>query len=141
MAGLTLDGARELLRRNFAPWINDMALDFDEIGTGSVRMRMPFSDHLARSGGVVSGQALMAMADTAMVFAVASQLGGHQNMATVSQNTSFLRPIGGVDVICAARVIKSGRRLVFGEATLTADGSDQPSAHATMTYALAPPAN
>ena len=63
-----------------------------------------------------------------------------RDIATVSQNTSFLRPIVGTHVICAARVIKPGRRLVFGEATLTADGSDQPSAHATMTYALAPPA-
>ena len=140
MAELTLDDARESLRQNFAPWIHEMRLDFEEIGIGFVRLRMPFSDHLARSGGSVSGQALMAMADTAMVFAVASQLGAFQNMATVSQNTSFLRPIVGADVICAARVIKLGRRLVFGEATLTADGSDQPSAHATMTYALAPPA-
>ena len=140
MAGLTLDGARALLQSNFAPWINDMGLGFEEIGTGFVRMRMPFSDHLARSGGVVSGQALMAMADTAMVIAVVSGLDGFQNLATVSQNTSFLRAIAGADVICDARVIKSGRRLVFGEATMSADGSDQPSAHATMTYALAPPA-
>ena len=140
MADLTLDRARELLQRNFAPWINEMGLDFEEIGTGLVRMRMPFSDYLARSGGVISGQALMAMADTAMVFAVTSQLGGFRNMATVSQNTSFLRPIGGADVICAARVIKLGRRLVFGEATMSADGSDQPSALASLTCALLPPA-
>ena len=88
MAELTLDDARALLRQNFAPWIHEMRLDFEEIGTGFVRMRMPFSDHLARSGGAVSGQALMAMADTAMVFAAASQLGGYQNIATVSQYLS-----------------------------------------------------
>ena len=140
MAELEIEQARDFLRRNFAPWIHDMGLEFEAIGGGSVRLRLPASEHLNRIGGIVSGQALMAMADTAMMFAVASQLGEYRDMATVSQNTSFLRAIGGADVICEARVLKAGRSLVFGEATMFADGSDQPAAHATMTYALAPPA-
>ena len=115
---LTINAARTKLQRDFPAWVLDLGLIFEEIGTGQVRLRLPASDHLNRMGGVVSGQALMAMADTAMVFAVASQYDDDRDLATVTQNTSFLSAIVGVDVICEAQVIKAGRRLVFGEARL-----------------------
>ncbi len=141
MAELTLDDAKRTLASNFAPWVRDLGIEFEEIRTGYARVRVPFSDRLTRVDGILSGQAMMAIADTAMVFCVASALGGYRKMATVNQNTSFLRPIGNADTICEVRVIKTGRSLVFGEATLFAAGDDaRPAAHATLTYALAPDA-
>ena len=137
---MTIDAARTKLRRDFPAWVLDLGLIIEEIGAGQVRLRLPASDHLNRMGGVVSGQALMAMADTAMVFEALSHYDDDRDLATVTQNTSFLSAIVGADVICEAQVIKVGRRLVFGEARLYAAGSDQPAAHTTMTCAVAPPA-
>ena len=46
-------------------------------------------------GGVLCGQTMMAAADTAMVLAVMTHLGGFKPMTTVQLQTSFLRPIAG----------------------------------------------
>ena len=78
----------------------------------------------------------MAAADTAMVFAISSQLGGFRPMTTVTLNTSFMRPVSGSDLLVVARVLKPGRSLVFGEVELSSATDGRLAAHATTTYAL-----
>jgi hypothetical protein len=70
--------ARRVLGDVFAPWVQDLGLSIDglecdpPIGAavgwqpGAI-LRMAFSEHLCRHGGIVCGQALMALADTSMV--------------------------------------------------------------------------
>src|SRR5258708_36210328 len=69
--------ARRVLGEVFAPWVQDLNLsvegfDFAPPPDGSADwqpgaiLRLPFSERLCRNGGVVSGQALMAFADTPM---------------------------------------------------------------------------
>ncbi|KOG85759.1 thioesterase, partial [Streptomyces varsoviensis] len=84
-----------------------------------------------------SGQALMAAADTATVIAVSAARGGFGPMTTVQQSIAFQRPVTGTDVLIRAAVTKLGRRLAFADITLTAEGADEPAAHATTVYALA----
>jgi uncharacterized protein (TIGR00369 family) len=139
MTGMTIEQAAQVLKDNFAPWIQELGLRIEAIEPGRVTLRLPFDARLTRVGGMVCGQAIMAAADTAMVFAVASSLGGFQDMATVSQNTSFFRAAVKVDTLIEARVIKRGRSLVFGEVTLYPEGGVEPLAQATLTYALAGP--
>lgn len=119
----------------FAPWVQDLRLEVLAVGGGEVTLRLPFDARLARVGGTVCGQAMMAAADTAMVLAVSSQLGGFKPMTTVSLTTSFMRPVQGTELRVVARVLKPGRTLMFGEVELLApDG--RLAAHATTTYAL-----
>jgi acyl-coenzyme A thioesterase PaaI-like protein len=140
MTEMTVAEAQAFLAENFAPWINEMDLRFEEIGGGRVLVRIPFSPRLNRLGDIMCGQAMMAAADTAMVFAAISAIGGFSDMATVSQNTSFFRAAAAGDVLCDVRVVKQGRSLLFGDAVLYEDGKpDKPIAQATMTYALVPP--
>ncbi len=129
--------AQEILAEKFAPWVQDLGIKVEACEDGEVRLRMPFSAALARVGGTICGQALMSAADTAMVLAISSALGGFRPMATVSQNTSFMRAIAGSDVAIVARVIKPGRTLVFGEVEMRAVGDERVAAHVTTTYALA----
>jgi uncharacterized protein (TIGR00369 family) len=86
---------------------------------------------------VLCGQTMMAAADTAMVLAVSSALGGFKPMTTVQLQTSFLRPIGADagHARVTARVLRKGRNLVFGEIEV-ADPRGALAAHATTTYAL-----
>lgn len=134
---MTGDDGQKILEDNFAPWVLALGLRVEACEAGEARLRLPFSPALVRVGGTVCGQALMAAADTAMVIAISSSLGGFRPMATVSQNTSFMRAISGVDVEIVARVLKPGRSLVFGEIEMRAAGDERLSSHVTTTYALA----
>lgn len=136
---LTAEEAERLLAANFAPWIQDLDLRFERVAPDGVTMRLPHSDRLCRMGGLICGQALMAFADTCMVFTTAAALGGFREMATASQNTSFFAPAIGQDVLADGRALKTGRLLVFGEVTMRLAGDGRPVAHATSTYALPPP--
>jgi uncharacterized protein (TIGR00369 family) len=80
---------------------------------------------------------MMAAADTAMVLAIMTKLGGFRPMTTVQLQTSFLRPVSGTSGACrvVARVLRMGRNLVFGEVQVI-NADDELAAHATTTYTL-----
>lgn len=138
-ATFTLEKAREAARKWFAPWVADLGLEVEEIRRGYVRVRMPDNARLNRVGGILSGQAIMAVADTAMVFAVRSALRGEADIATVQQSTSFFRAVVSTDLICEAEVTKEGRTMMFGDCTLYAPGQrEKPAAQATLVYAVIP---
>ncbi|MFI6514874.1 PaaI family thioesterase [Spirillospora sp. NPDC050679] len=126
----------KILRDNFAPWVLDLGLAVEAVGDRSATLRLPWSDRLAREGGGLSGQALMAAADTATVIAVAGARGGFVPMTTVQLNTTFQRPVKDADVLVRARITKLGRTLAFADVTMTAEGQDEPAAHATTVYAI-----
>lgn len=123
-----------ILADNFAPWVKDLGLRVEEMGADFATLRLPWSDRLAREGGAMSGQAMMAAADTATVIAVSSARGGFCPMTTVQLSTTFQRPVVGKDVLVTARLTKLGRTLAFADITLTVDGAVV--AHSTTVYAL-----
>lgn len=137
--GFTLEKARRAAETWFAPWVKDLGLVVEAIRPGFVRVRLPNNARLNRVGGVLSGQAMMAVADTAMVFAVRSALRGEADIATVQQSTSFFRAVADTDLICEAQVTKEGRSMMFGDCILYADGQQaKPAAQATLVYAVIP---
>lgn len=136
MSGFDLAEARRLQGAVFADWIRELDLEVREIGPQSALLRLPFSERLCREGGVICGQALMAAADTAMVFAVAAASGGYRPMTTVDQTIHFLRPAAGADVLVAAEIVRLGRTMAFGRVTLTNAADGKPVATAQCAYAL-----
>jgi len=128
--------AEQMLTSVFAPWVQELNLSIERLETDGAVLRMRFSERLCRDNGVVCGQALMGLADTAMVFAVSSAAGAYRPMTTVDQTTHFLRPAANADVLAQARVVRLGRTMAFGSVTLTADGDDRPVAVAQLAYAL-----
>jgi len=135
---INVDNANEKLAEVFAPWIQQLHLKVTAIGDGQVTMILPYNDKLCRSGGVICGQALMSVIDTCMVFVCYLGMGKYGNCATVSQNTTFMRPAIGADVVATGRLIKGGRTLIFGDVTLTTTDSTQPVCNGNLTYAVIP---
>ncbi|MFF7715618.1 hotdog domain-containing protein [Streptomyces sp. NPDC007988] len=133
---LTPAEADKILADNFAPWVLDLGLTVVETGELHAVLRLPWTDRLAREGGALSGQALMAAADTATVIAVSSARGGFVPMTTVQQSTTFQRAVTDADVLVDARVSKLGRRMAFADITMTAHGGEEPAARASTVYAL-----
>lgn len=140
MTGFTREDAAALLAEKFAPWIQDLGIVFEEVAKDRVVGRLPNSERLARTGGMICGQALMALADTLMVFAVAARNGAFTDMATVGQSISFYRAAAGADLLCEVTIARMGRTLAFGRARMYLDGrASDLVAEATLTYALAGP--
>jgi uncharacterized protein (TIGR00369 family) len=138
--------ARRVLGEVFAPWVMDLNLSVEEFAfeppagpadwqPGAV-LRMPFSERICRNGGVVSGQALMAFADTAMVIANLAANRGYRQMTTVDQTTHFMRAVMGSDVLADARVVRLGRTMSFGRVTLTAAADNKPVAMVSSAFAF-----
>ena len=141
MAALTVDQANAILRENVAPWVLELDLAVTAVDPrGQATLAMPAGERVARVGGTICGQALMALADTAMVVAIAAALGGFRPMTTVGQTASFLRPIAGRPAVATARLLKTGRTLAFGEVLIAAEGMDEPAVQVSSTYALLGPA-
>lgn len=132
-----LDALRETLRTVVAPWVAELDLRLAEARLGEVVLTLPVAPKHVHGGGVLCGQSMMAAADTAMILAVCTHLGGFQPMTTVQLQTSFLRPIAGDagSARVVARVLRMGRKLVFGEVPISA-ARGALAAHATTTYAL-----
>jgi uncharacterized protein (TIGR00369 family) len=128
--------ADALLRTVFAGWVQDLDLSIETIAASGASLRMRFSEKLCRDNGVVCGQALMALADTAMVFAVAAAAGEYLPMTTVDQTIHFLRPAVRSDLIAEARVVRLGRSMAYGSITISAANDARPVAMAQTAYAL-----
>ncbi|ANP51195.1 uncharacterized protein (TIGR00369 family) [Streptomyces griseochromogenes] len=133
---MTTAEADKILSANFAPWVLDLGLSVAAVSEDRALLRLPWSDRLAREGGALSGQALMAAADTATVIAVSAARGGFVPMTTVQQSTSFQRAVTGSDVLIEAVLTKLGRRMAFADITLSDAGSGALAARATTVYAL-----
>ena len=130
------ESATEILRANFAPWVQDLGLIVEETGAAHATLRLPWSTRLAREGGALSGQALLAAADTATVLAVSSARGGFAPMTTVQLSTTFQRPILNTDTLITARLTKLGRTMAFADIAMAGEGGAEVAAHATAVYAL-----
>lgn len=134
--------AQQLLTDVFAPWILDLQLTIEAIhppgseGGAGATLRMKFSERICRDGGIICGQALMSLADTAMVFAVASASGRYRPMTTVDQTSHFLKPASNADVLADARIVRMGRSMAFGQVMLTPAFDTKPVAMVSTAYAL-----
>jgi len=145
--GFDIAEARRVLGEVFAPWVQDLGLSVAAIECdpppgaaadwqpGAV-LRMAFSERLCRHGGIVCGQALMALADTAMVIAIQAAIRGYRPMTTVDQTTHFMRAVMSSDVLAEARVVRLGRTMSFGRVTLSSAADNKPVAMVSSAFAM-----
>ena len=120
----------------FAPWVQALALEVQSSDGDGVTVRLPQQAQLARVGGMLCGQAMMAAADTCMVLALINHLGEFRPCTTVQMSTSFLKPLSGQDGLIEARVLRAGKSLAFGEIDIRGATDGKSVCRASTTYAL-----
>jgi uncharacterized protein (TIGR00369 family) len=121
---------------HFAPWVLALGLKVDTVHTDSVVLRLPHSEALARSGGTLCGQAMMAAADTAMVMALINHFGAFKPCTTVQMSSSFLKPLSNQDALVEARIVRAGKTMAFGEIDIRGADDGKSVCRCSVAYAL-----
>ena len=110
----------------------------EAIDDGQCTLVVPFQAAFERPGGIVSGQVFMAAADVAMWLAIMTRLGPADESVTAGVTSAFLGAARREPFRCTARIVKLGRRLVYGVAECVGDAG-RLLAHHSLTYARAAP--
>ncbi|HEV8043458.1 MAG TPA: PaaI family thioesterase [Bryobacteraceae bacterium] len=100
---------------------------------GECTLLVPFHKDLERPGGVVGGQVFMAAADVAMWLAIITRLGPGDGSVTAEMKTNFLSGAREEDILCHAKVLKLGRRLIYGVGECR-NREGKLLTHSTITY-------
>ena len=136
MTKLSIAEGQSIIDTKMAPWVKDLNIQVEKTSDNGATLRMPYGEHLARVGGVISGQSMLAFADAAMVIVISSSLGGYQNMTTVDMTTSFMTAAYETDINAKGEIVKAGKRMVFGQIRLYEAKSDTPVANVWTTWML-----
>jgi uncharacterized protein (TIGR00369 family) len=127
----TKAGLQKLLDRS--KFVRQYGFRIVRVNGGTCTLELPHKPLLERPGGIVNGPALMAAADCAMWMAIKGKLGMDYDALTSELNTAFLAPAKGEHVYCTAKILKLGRRRIYGTAKCHAkDG--RLFSHHTVTY-------
>jgi uncharacterized protein (TIGR00369 family) len=105
----------------------------DLVEDGACTIVVPHRPEDDRPGGIVNGGVYMLAADVAFWFAVKTVLGYEDASVTSQMSTAFLGSARAEPVTCRARVLRVGKRLVYGTAECSA--GERLLTHHTLTYA------
>ena len=103
------------------------------IAEGACTLHVPFQGAFERPGGLISGQVFMAAADVAMWLAIMTKLGTTDQSVTVELTTAFLYGSRHEDFHCTAKILKMGKRLIYGVAECVSS-TGRLLTHHTITY-------
>lgn len=124
----------------FAQWIlANLDIHITDLTPDSASMTMAYNETLyrrfppPREEKHLCGQAIMAIADSVLVFPVIAGIGLERQMSTLDLNTQFLRPVTTDEVNIDVRVIHHGRRTVRGVVDVL-DGAKRLCASSMVCY-------
>ena len=115
-------------------FVGGYGLKIVSVSDAECTIAMPFRRALERPGGTVNGPAFMAAADCAMWLAIKRHIGLEHDAVTSELNTAFLNAARRETVYCTARVLKLGKRIIYGTAECH-DRRGRLFTHHTVTYA------
>ncbi len=116
-----LAAVRERARTNLF-W-RYLGIEVENAKEGWVRLRVPVRDSLRNAAGApVHGGVYSALVDTAVGGALSTlheTSAGGVGQTTLDLNVSFLAAVSEGDVFAEGRILRRGRSIAFGEATIT----------------------
>jgi uncharacterized protein (TIGR00369 family) len=120
------------------PFAVELGITCDALAADEAVGRWRFSPRWLRPVDFVSGPVLMALADATLYFALFTRGGLSPHALTNELKMNFLRPaVARRDVLARARILKRGRRVVYGTVELWEEGAEgRLVAHATSSYVV-----
>jgi acyl-CoA thioesterase len=137
MAADPLTTVRERARTNLF-W-RHLGIEVDDAKEGWVRLRVPVRDDIRNAAGApVHGGVYSALVDIAVGGALSTlheAAEGGVGQTTLDLNVSFLAAVSEGDVVAEGRILRRGRTIAFGEATIT-DSTGKLVAVGRATYMI-----
>ncbi len=116
-----------------APFLKGYGFRLHSVGEGVCQLRVPFRKAFERPGGIICGPVFMAAADVAMWLAIMTRFGKDDPSVTIDMKTAFLSWASREEFRCTARLLRMGKRLIYGIAEC-ADKRGKLLTHHTITY-------
>jgi len=95
------------------PYLKLLGIELVEITEEKAVMSLEMQEKLRQPYGLLHGGATASLIDTAMAFAVIAALGTEDKATTVDLTVQYLRPHTEGKVVCTAKVLRAGKRLLF----------------------------
>ncbi len=110
-----------------------LGIELVAVSPGEATLKMEMRDELRQPHGVLHGGATASLIDTAMAFAVITVLEANEKATTVDLTVHYLRPVLKGEIICTAKVMRAGRRILTVSAECV-NGEGKLTATALSTY-------
>ena len=95
------------------PYLKLLGIELIEISEEKAVMGLEMQEKLRQPYGLLHGGATASLIDTTMAFAVVAALGTEDKATTVDLTVQYLRPHTEGKVVCTAKVLRAGKRLLF----------------------------
>jgi acyl-CoA thioesterase len=102
-----------------------MGIDVVSFGDGEAILSMLVRPDMLNGVGWLQGGLYTALSDEAMALALYTELEGEENIATVSESTTYLEGVRNGKILAIGKVVKKGKHIAFTEGVVKkADGDD-----------------
>lgn len=123
--------AREVFSK--VPYLKLIGMKLVDLKPGEAIVKLEMRDELRQPQGLLHGGATASVIDTAMAFAVVTRLAENETASTVDLNVYYLRPVTKGAIVCTAKIVKAGKRLLTVSAEVFND-EEKLIATALSTY-------
>ncbi len=97
------------------PFFRLMDIDVVSFGDGKAKLSMEVRPDMLNGVGWLQGGLYVALCDEAMALALYTVLEEGELIATISENTSYMRGVRKGKIYAEARVVRKGRQVAFTE--------------------------
>ena len=123
--------AAAFLRAN--PVAQMVGMELVDISPGEAIISFEMRDQLKQPHGILHGGITATLIDTAMAFAVITELAEGERASTIDLTIHYLRPHTEGTVTCTAKVVRAGKR-IFTLSAEAVNGKGKLIATAISTY-------
>ncbi len=112
--------------RDANPFFTLMGIEVVSFGDGEAELQMEVRPDMLNGAGWMQGGIYTALADEAMALALFTALDEDDQIATISETTSFFRGVRVGRIVAIGRASTIGRQVAFAEGRVMADGAEGP---------------
>ena len=110
--------------RDANPFFKLMEIEVVSFGDGKAILTMEVRPDMMNGAGWMQGGIYTAIADEAMALALFTALDENDQIATISETTSFFRGVREGRIVAEGKVTRTGRQVAFAEGRVRADGAE-----------------